>query len=123
MRAGDEGVATVAALALMGVLGVVAFLAVAVGQQAGARSTLSAAADIAALAGAQSLADPCTAAAQSAATNHVELLDCAMDGTDVIVRVSRATPPFSARLLTWLGHEPVDLVADARAGPPAGSPS
>jgi secretion/DNA translocation related TadE-like protein len=120
MKAQDEGVATVAAVALMAMLGAVAFLAVALGQQSGARSSLSAAADIAALVGAQSLDDPCSAAVASAAANRIELVDCSLEGLDVAVRVRRPMPPLMAHLLTWLGHQPADLTAVARAGPPDG---
>lgn len=114
----DEGVATVAALGLVSVLLVAAFVAVVVGQQASARGQLSSAADIAALAAAQSLDDPCQAAAESAAANAVTLAECRVEGLDVVLTVTRPAAPLTVRLLGWLGHAARDLVAVARAGPP-----
>lgn len=70
------------------------------------------AADLAALAGATSLArgaDGCAAAGSSAAANDARLTGCTVSGRDVRVEVSVPGP-------RWLGRTP-SLVGRARAGP------
>jgi len=71
-----------------------------------------AAADLAALAGAQALqhaADACAAAAKIAEANGATLADCQVQGQDVLL-TARVTGP------RWLGASG-DLSAQARAGP------
>ena len=114
----DAGAATVAALALMGALTMAGLVALAVGQQAAAREQLSTAADIAALAAAQAMTDPCAAAEASARANSVRMVACATDGPDFVVTLTRPPAPLTVRLLGWLGHEAEELVMVARAGPP-----
>jgi len=105
-------VACVGVLVLLGAaLGVVAAMVVA-------HRTAQSAADLAALAGARSLADAgpgCDEADRVAAANDARLLGCTVEGRDVRVRVEVTGPH-------WLGQR-ADLVAEARAGPatpPAG---
>jgi secretion/DNA translocation related TadE-like protein len=71
-----------------------------------------AAADLAALAGAQALArgsDGCATAAGFAQANGARLLSCVARGREIEVRVEVSGP-------RWLGQTP-DLTARARAGP------
>lgn len=71
-----------------------------------------AAADLAALAGASSLAsgrDPCAAAAEIARANGALTTSCVVSGRDVVVVVEAPGP-------RWLGQS-ADLIAQARAGP------
>ncbi len=108
----DRGAATVITLALAGVLlllgaalGVVAALVVA-------HRTAQSAADLAALAGAQTLAasgDACGAASRTAAGNDAVLTGCTVEARDVRVTVEVTGP-------RWLGQAG-DLTARARAGP------
>ena len=114
----EEGAAVVVALALMAVVMVAAFMALVVAQQASVREQLGSAADVAALAGAQAIADPCEAAGQIAVANAVTLADCRAEGTDIVITVTRPPAPLTIRLLGWLGHDARDLEVVARAGPP-----
>ncbi|WP_134767854.1 Rv3654c family TadE-like protein [Nocardioides sp. 1609] len=108
----ERGGATVVTLALAGVLLLVgAALGVVAALVVGHR-TAQAAADLAALAAAQSLArgsDGCGAAATVAAANGATVTACSVEGRDVRVVVEVAGP-------RWLGQSG-DLAAQARAGP------
>jgi len=114
----DRGVAIVWALTLMSLLLLVGLLAGAVGQQAVVRQRLASAADVAALAAAQALVDPCGAAERSAAANGARLLDCTMAGQDYLVSVSGPAPNLVRRLFALLGRSSTEVTATARAGPP-----
>lgn len=77
-----------------------------------AHRTAQSAADLAALAGAQSLVggeDGCVAAAGVARRNGTSLTTCEVTGSEVSVTVTAAGP-------RWLGQT-ADLTAQARAGP------
>jgi secretion/DNA translocation related TadE-like protein len=100
-----------------------AFVSMAVAQQAMARQQVGAAADIAALGAAgsrahESDADPCAEAARLAQANGAELIACAVEGDDVMVRVSRSAPPLVRRLFALAGSPASDVTAGSRAGPP-----
>ena len=106
--AGEVGSATVLALA-----GVVACLTIAgmwlaTGRAALARQRAETAADLAALAGAQSLvagtAAPCAAAEAAAAANAGRLLSCSIAGHDVRVVVS-VSAPVAARAMARAGPQ------------------
>jgi len=96
-------------------LGVLLFLTAAFGVAEAMVSDhrrAQAAADLAALAGAQAIqqaGDACTAAADIAAANGADLEECQVQGEDVVV-TARVTGP------RWLGARG-DLSAQARAGP------
>jgi secretion/DNA translocation related TadE-like protein len=84
----------------------------AIGHATAMRTGLAAAADAAALAGADALAgfvadDPCTVAARAAELNAARLESCTVSGSDVAVVVGT----------TVLG---VTVTSRARAGPPPG---
>lgn len=109
----DEGFATVATLALCGVLASAGGLVAVLGELAVARHQAAAAADLAALAGAaralEGTGPACTAAADVARRNGATLTSCRLEGLDVTVAV--AVEP--AGLLRAGGS----LKARARSGP------
>ena len=108
----DRGAATVLALALIGVLTLVGAALSVVGAMVVAHRTAQGAADLAALAGAHTIAtggDGCAVAGVTAAANGARLTDCSVEGRDVQVTVAVTGPG-------WLGQRG-DLVARGRAGP------
>lgn len=115
---GDDGAAVLWSVALVFVLTLAGLVSLAVAQQALARQHAEAAADVAALAGAQADGDPCSAAQQASAANGTSLVACALDDGDVVVRVSSPPPPLVRRLFALMGEDPNDVLAVARAGPP-----
>jgi len=114
----DGGAALVWALALVFVLMTAGLLAASVAQLGMARQRVASAADIAALAGAQTVGDACEAAGRIAVANDTRLEACEFDGVDVVVRLSRPAPPLVRRLFALVGEAPRDVVGSARAGPP-----
>ena len=111
---GEDGVATVLAVTLAGLLAVVAVVAGAVVGLVDAHHRAEAAADLAALAGAGALvqgADACVVAATIARRNGAEVVSCRPSGSTVSVVVSVAAPGGLAGLPS--------LEARARAGPAA----
>ena len=108
----DRGAATVLAVAFLGVLVLVGAALGVVGAMVNAHRVAQAAADLAALAGAEAIGDgasPCDAASRIATANGAGITQCAVDGRDVRVEVTVTGP-------RWLGQQH-DLVAEARAGP------
>lgn len=115
-RPDQRGFATVAVVALAGVVLLVGAVVVGVAAIMVAHRRAQSAADLAALAGAgagQHGADACAAAATIAAANGGRLVACARSGDDVTVRVAVRAPPLP-------GLVP-DLDGEARAGPVATS--
>ena len=115
----ERGAAIVWALALVSVLLLVGLAAAGVMAQAVARQRVATAADIAAVAGAQALDDPCACAERSARANGMELSACTIDGPDIIVDVTTPLPGVVGRLLAFLGRDAPPVSATARAGPPS----
>ena len=120
--AGDErGVAIVWSLALITMIGLAAFLAAAVGGLVATRQEVSTIADLAAVAGAQSLGDPCGSAAAVVRSNGAQLVGCQVVGADVVADVALPAPTVVVRLLAVLGAGPPAMVrVSARAGLPVG---
>jgi secretion/DNA translocation related TadE-like protein len=114
----DRGAATVWALALMSVVLLAGLVAATVGSLAVTRQRAATVADVAALAGAQAIGDPCASADASTAANGMALVSCVVDGTDVVVQVSAAAPAVARRLLAMLGRVAPDVTVTARAGAP-----
>lgn len=114
----DRGSASLLVLSLAGVLALVAMLAVGVGAVAVARHRAAAAADLAALAGAdrslQGAGPACAAATRAARRVAAALTACRLDG-DVVEVVATVRPPGP---LGALGS----ARAVARAGPTAARP-
>jgi secretion/DNA translocation related TadE-like protein len=111
----DRGSATVWAAAMIAVLVSAGLALVAMAQSVGARQHASMVADLAALSGA-SAADPCRAARRAAEANRGRLVECAVLGIDVVVRVAVRAPV----LASGLGNQP-EVFAEARAGAPDSS--
>lgn len=111
-RHGEQGSATLLAVALLGVLVLVGVALGVVAAILHAHRQAQAAADLAALAGAAAVADgadACAAAGRIALANHAVLGACRVSGREVLVEVTVAGP-------RWLGHDG-DLRGQARAGP------
>lgn len=122
MTATDRGSATVLALALMSVVAVAVLVLWALADVVVARQRASVAADLAALAavphvGAGRTAT-CERAADLATRNGTRLVDCRIDGADVVVAVERDLTGAAARMAAWASAAPPSIVVRARAGPP-----
>ncbi len=116
----ERGAAVVWTLALMAVLGLAAFVATGLGALVVARQQASTVADLAALAGAQALEDPCARAAFVVQENGLRLDGCTLAGEDLVVDVAGPAPAVLGRLLATLGGGPApEIRVSARAGPPA----
>jgi secretion/DNA translocation related TadE-like protein len=116
-RAGERGAAALLTVAMAGVVMFVGTALGLVGALVVDHRRAQAAADLAALAGAGAAArgDPgCVAAGEVAQLNDADLLECAVDGATVLVRVRLGGP-------RWLGQQS-DLEASARAGPASAPP-
>ncbi|WGL52829.1 flp pilus-assembly TadE/G-like family protein [Nocardioides sp. BP30] len=108
----ERGAVTVLAVALIGVLVLLTAAFGVVEAMVAAHRRAQAAADLAALAGAQAIehgGQACAAATSVAVANGARMAACAIDGRDVGVTVLVAGP-------RWLGAHG-DLPARARAGP------
>ena len=117
MIARDRGSATVLGLAMSIVLLAVGFIAVTQVQATLASHGAQSSADLSALAGAQTLGDPCSAADQMAKANHVLLTTCEMKGTDISVSVEGPAPSLVAALFHRVGLPIGRVTATAVAGP------
>lgn len=116
VRREERGAATVITIAFLGLLVLVGAALSVVGAMVAAHREAQSAADLAALAGASTLADggadggdPCAAAATVASANGAVLVDCVVVDLDVRTTVVVTGP-------RWLGQTG-DLAAEARAGP------
>jgi secretion/DNA translocation related TadE-like protein len=116
----DRGAATLLAAVLVSALALAAAAGAAVGSVALRRSQVQAVADVAALAAAQSVSDPCTEAAGAAAANRMILVTCSVVDGDIRVEVAGEASPALARVLGLLGQPEPTVIAAARAGPPTG---
>ncbi|MCR6029837.1 hypothetical protein GGQ22_00080 [Nocardioides sp. zg-579] len=110
----ERGSVTLFAVGCLALLLLVGSALGVVAAMVGAHRTAQSAADLAALAGAATVAapgrgDPCAAAAAIAGRNGAVLLTCTVEGREVRVRAEAPGP-------RWLGQV-ADLAADARAGP------
>lgn len=109
---GESGIATVWGLAIIGILLLLAAVSAGVVSLIGTRHQAEAAADLAALAGAQAAVDgrdACRAAERIATANQGDLVGCTVTGEIVEVRVEVAAPRLFGTEWTMAGR--------ARAGP------
>lgn len=113
----DRGSATVLGLALSVVVLAIGFIAMVQVQATLASHGAQSAADLSALAGAQTLGDPCAAADRMANTNHVRLITCEVQGADVAISVEGPSPSLVAALFIRFGLPIGRVVATAVAGP------
>lgn len=114
----ERGAATVLAVALLGLLVLVAYALSVVAAVLVAHRTAQSAADLAALAGAGAVAgptgdEPCEAAKAVSEANGARLEQCVVTGRDVLVMVAVPGPE-------WRGWRAGDLRAQSRAGPGLG---
>ena len=115
-RRAERGAVTVLAVAILGVLVLLAAAFAVAETMVVAHRRAQSAADLAALAGAsaaQQARDPCAAASQVAAANDAVVTNCSVVLRDVTV-TARVRGP------RWLGAR-ADFEAQARAGPSAAS--
>ncbi|MUH59470.1 Rv3654c family TadE-like protein [Bifidobacterium canis] len=111
-RQGDEGSATVSAVALIAVVAMLMCMIAAVTCIAIAKAQARTAADLAALAAAEAYwngthADPCPVGAHTAQSNKASMASCAVVGTDVVIEaIVESQVPFVGA-----------VQAQARAGP------
>ena len=106
---GEQGIASVFALALLTGLTVVIGATAAMAQWSIARSQVAIVADLAAVAAARQGA--CAAAELTARAHDVQLVECSWQGTDVTVSIGSPAVGPAARML---GAE--TIVAQSRAG-------
>lgn len=109
---GENGAATVVALAMLGVLVLVGAALGVVAAMVHAHRQAQSAADLAALAAASAVGrggDACAMAARVAHANGARLDVCEVTGREILVEVTVSGP-------RWLGQTE-DLRAQARAGP------
>jgi len=112
----ERGSGTVLTLALLLLLGAAAFLVLGQGQVLQLKHHLQSAADLSAIAAAQSPGDPCSSAQSIAQANATRLVSCEVDGADYLVRVEADPPSFMARLFAAVDL-PIDPIgASSRAG-------
>jgi secretion/DNA translocation related TadE-like protein len=114
----DRGAATIWALALTNALLLIGLAAAGVASLAVSRQRVATVADVAAVAAAQAVGDPCAEAGASVAANGMVLEACATDGTDIVVVVSTEATGVARRLLGLVGRAAPVITASARAGPP-----
>jgi secretion/DNA translocation related TadE-like protein len=116
MRSADRGSATILTVALVCVLMCCGVVGLAVVQAALVTARAQMAADLAALAGAQALADPCGASAAVAEANGAVITECRVEGPDVVVAVELPAPPLVERMALAAGRPSPVVSARARAG-------
>lgn len=114
----EHGLAAPLVVTLTGLLLVVTLIGGGLGQLLVDQRRVSAAADLAALAGAgaqQRGQSPCRTAALVAGRNGSTLVGCTVSGTEVVVRAAVRSSAFVG--LLRLAGRSVSVEADARAGP------
>ena len=114
--ASERGSATVLTLALVSVLLLGGFVVAAMTQLTLTRQQLATAADLAAIAAATSLVDPCTSAQRVTEAHGVRLVRCAEEGADWRIEVSAPIGAVAGRLMAFLGRGPHELTEVAVAG-------
>ena len=118
MSGDDRGAATILALALVHLLLLVGLVGAIVGSVVVVKARTAAVADLAALAAAESWADPCADARAVAQANGMAMTACGADGADAVVSVSAPAPELVRRWLALIGREGEPITVSARAGLP-----
>ena len=113
----DRGNITVLGLAISIVLLAIGFLGIVQVQATLVSHRVQSAADLSALAGAQSLGDPCDAAIEVATANSVELIACDLESEDISVVVEANAPSLIAALFRRFDIPIGRVSATAKAGP------
>lgn len=112
----DRGSMSVFVVAILSIVMLIGVVGLGLGQWAVAAARLSSAADLAALAAADAVVDPCGQAERVARANDTMLIGCTREGDDVVATVQSATPPFAQRIAALLGRTASALQRSARAG-------
>jgi secretion/DNA translocation related TadE-like protein len=112
----ERGSATVIAMSLLSTLTVAGLVATGIAQQALLRQHLATAADLSAIAAAQSLEEPCFSARKVAEAHFVRLVDCGPRGANWQVEVAMPVGFLAQRLFTFLGRGPSEMSEVAVAG-------
>ena len=118
MTARDRGAALLLGLALMQVLMAVTVAGSLVAALVVERARIGSVADVAVLAAAGAVEDPCSAADAVAQLNGLVLAACARAGPDVVVTVRGSAPGSTAGLLRLVGRPDAAIEVSARAGFP-----
>lgn len=113
----DQGIGTVLSLAMMCAVAAAGVLVAAQVQIVMATHALQGAADLAAIAAAQSADESCRAAMAVAQANRVRLVSCRAEASDFIVQVESDLPNLIAAVLSFAHVEQGPIHANARAGP------
>jgi secretion/DNA translocation related TadE-like protein len=111
MRNRDGGFALLWTLAIAGALVILGMAGLSLFALTLSHARAGNAADLAAIAAASNVLDPCGSANRVAAANSAELIDCALVEGDVIVRVQ----VWASAIARWLGSDRLEVTA--RAGP------
>jgi secretion/DNA translocation related TadE-like protein len=113
----DRGNVTVLGLAISIVVLAIGFIGIVQVEATLASHRVQSAADLSALAGAQSLGDPCDAAIAIAKANSVELVACDSESEDISVVVEANAPSLIAALFRRFDLPIGRVSATAKAGP------
>ncbi|MDO8731347.1 MAG: flp pilus-assembly TadE/G-like family protein [Actinomycetota bacterium] len=119
----ERGNGTVLSLGFMFMIAVAGFLVLAQVQAVMKTHAVQGAADLSAIAAAQTPGDSCAGARAIAAANQVRLVDCRTEGTDFIVRVESDLPSLVMAVLKFVHVQSAPIQASARAGPVESLPS
>jgi secretion/DNA translocation related TadE-like protein len=111
MRNHDDGFALLWSLALAGALVIIGMAGLSLCVLTLSHARAGNAADLAAIAAASNVLDPCGSANRVAAANSAKLIDCTLVEGDVIVRVQVRAPAIAQ----WLGRDRLEVAS--RAGP------
>jgi len=111
MRNRDDGFALLWSMAIAGALVILGMAGLSLFALTLSHARAGNAADLAAIAAASNVLDPCGSASRVAAANSAELIDCALVEGDVIVRVQVR----ASAIAQWLGSDRLEVTA--RAGP------
>ena len=115
---GERGSAMVLAIALLAVIALIGLVALAQVQLLQRKHALQGAADLSAIAAAQSAGDACAQAQRIASANGAVVSACRLDGLDALVELQAEPPSILAVLADRFGLTLGPLQAQARAGAP-----
>lgn len=111
----ERGSATVLALIVTAGLSGAMVIGLGLTEHLFVKQQMTTAADLAAIAAAQSLDDPCSSARRVVDAHDVTLIDCHRSDGDWHVTVTRPSGQITLRVLGWFGQE-MYLSQTARAG-------
>ncbi len=121
MTSDEGGNATVLSMAFAFAITACGFLVLAQLQAVITTRAVEGAADLAAIAAAQSSGDACAQAERVAQANRVRLVDCTVQDADFVVRVESDLPSLVAAMVRLVHVQEAPIRATARAGVESGS--